>query len=116
MLLRGIESEIADGGPFLSLCSEAGHSVSSLPSFPWALLLRRNLGPGTPSSAGTLNNTETDTLPPSRLARRGGVKRISAGIYDEIRGSLKARLELVCPHPLPQSSTNSPTRTHIDLV
>lgn len=68
MLLRGIESEIADSGPFLSLCSEAGHSVSSLPSFPWALLLRQNLGPGTPSSAGTLNNTETDTLPPSRLA------------------------------------------------
>ncbi|KAK0715640.1 histone-fold-containing protein [Lasiosphaeris hirsuta] len=27
-----------------------------------------------------------------RLARRGGVKRISAGIYDEIRGALKARL------------------------
>ncbi|KAM0350256.1 hypothetical protein ACHAPU_003423 [Fusarium lateritium] len=28
-----------------------------------------------------------------RLARRGGVKRISAGIYDEIRIALKARLE-----------------------
>ncbi|KAF4996218.1 hypothetical protein FGRMN_4630 [Fusarium graminum] len=28
-----------------------------------------------------------------RLARRGGVKRISAGIYDEIRLALKARLE-----------------------
>ncbi|KAK1759320.1 histone-fold-containing protein [Echria macrotheca] len=30
-----------------------------------------------------------------RLARRGGVKRISAGIYDEIRGALKARLEQI---------------------
>ncbi|KAK3353188.1 histone H4 [Lasiosphaeria hispida] len=30
-----------------------------------------------------------------RLARRGGVKRISAGIYDEIRGALKARLEMI---------------------
>ncbi|KAK0620325.1 hypothetical protein B0T14DRAFT_521106 [Immersiella caudata] len=29
-----------------------------------------------------------------RLARRGGVKRISAGIYEDIRGALKARLEL----------------------
>ncbi|KAF5020765.1 hypothetical protein F66182_7193 [Fusarium sp. NRRL 66182] len=28
-----------------------------------------------------------------RLARRGGVKRISAGIYDEIRSALKIRLE-----------------------
>ncbi|KIW01954.1 uncharacterized protein PV09_06791 [Verruconis gallopava] len=27
-----------------------------------------------------------------RLARRGGVKRISAGIYDEIRGVIKSRL------------------------
>jgi len=31
----------------------------------------------------------------SRLARRGGVKRISAGIYDEIRGALNARLRQV---------------------
>ena len=30
-----------------------------------------------------------------RLARRGGVKRISASIYDEIRAALKARLETV---------------------
>ncbi|KAI1377647.1 histone-fold-containing protein [Hypoxylon crocopeplum] len=28
-----------------------------------------------------------------RLARRGGVKRISAQIYDEVRTALKARLE-----------------------
>ncbi|KAI1470620.1 histone-fold-containing protein [Daldinia caldariorum] len=28
-----------------------------------------------------------------RLARRGGVKRISAQIYDEVRSALKARLE-----------------------
>lgn len=27
-----------------------------------------------------------------RLARRGGVKRISANIYDEIRGVIKSRL------------------------
>jgi histone H4 len=31
-----------------------------------------------------------------RLARRGGVKRISATIYDEIRGVIKARLTEVC--------------------
>ncbi|GKU00793.1 histone h4 [Fusarium langsethiae] len=30
-----------------------------------------------------------------RLARRGGVKRISAGIYDDIRAALKARLESI---------------------
>ncbi|KAK0641582.1 histone-fold-containing protein [Cercophora newfieldiana] len=30
-----------------------------------------------------------------RLARRGGVKRISAGIYEDIRGEIKARLELI---------------------
>ncbi|KAF3767753.1 hypothetical protein M406DRAFT_20457, partial [Cryphonectria parasitica EP155] len=27
-----------------------------------------------------------------RLARRGGVKRISAGIYDDVRAALKDRL------------------------
>ncbi|KFH40416.1 Histone H4-like protein [Hapsidospora chrysogenum ATCC 11550] len=31
----------------------------------------------------------------SRLARRGGVKRISAGIYEETRSVLRKRLELV---------------------
>ncbi|EOO01438.1 putative histone h4 protein [Phaeoacremonium minimum UCRPA7] len=30
-----------------------------------------------------------------RLARRGGVKRISGSIYDDIRAALKARLELI---------------------
>ncbi|KAK7754105.1 Histone H4 [Diatrype stigma] len=30
-----------------------------------------------------------------RLARRGGVKRISGNIYEEIRAVLKARLELI---------------------
>ncbi|RYP46946.1 hypothetical protein DL768_006929 [Monosporascus sp. mg162] len=30
-----------------------------------------------------------------RLARRGGVKRISGNIYDEVRSVLKARLELI---------------------
>ncbi|POR36308.1 Histone H4 [Tolypocladium paradoxum] len=30
-----------------------------------------------------------------RLARRGGVKRISAGIYPEIRAALKTRLETI---------------------
>lgn len=33
----------------------------------------------------------------SRLARRGGVKRISASIYDEVRTALKIRLETVRP-------------------
>lgn len=31
----------------------------------------------------------------SRLARRGGVKRISAGIYDEVRVAMEDRLRLV---------------------
>ncbi|KAF2645238.1 histone H4, partial [Massarina eburnea CBS 473.64] len=30
-----------------------------------------------------------------RLARRGGIKRISAGIYDDMRYVLKQRLELL---------------------
>ncbi|KAH7149922.1 histone H4 [Dactylonectria estremocensis] len=30
-----------------------------------------------------------------RLARRGGVKRISAGIYEDIRAALKDRLEMI---------------------
>ncbi|KAI4602869.1 hypothetical protein KJ359_008089 [Pestalotiopsis sp. 9143b] len=30
-----------------------------------------------------------------RLARRGGVKRISATIYDEVRGTLKSLLESI---------------------
>ncbi|THX80729.1 hypothetical protein D6C81_06785 [Aureobasidium pullulans] len=33
-----------------------------------------------------------------RLARRGGVKRISATIYDEVRAALKDRLKLVPTH------------------
>lgn len=41
-------------------------------------------------------STNTDTVKHRRLARRGGVKRISAGIYDEVRAALKARLESVC--------------------
>ncbi|KAI1015238.1 hypothetical protein LB503_003914 [Fusarium chuoi] len=39
--------------------------------------------------------TNTDTVKHRRLARRGGVKRISAGIYDEVRAALKARLESI---------------------
>jgi hypothetical protein len=38
------------------------------------------------------------TLTHSRLARRGGVKRISAGIYDDAREALKAHLSLVSGH------------------
>ncbi|KAL4723113.1 Histone H4 [Fusarium chlamydosporum] len=30
-----------------------------------------------------------------RLARRGGVKRISGSIYDDVRAALKARLEMI---------------------
>lgn len=30
-----------------------------------------------------------------RLARRGGVKRISAGIYEDIRSALKSRLTMI---------------------
>lgn len=35
--------------------------------------------------------------PCRRLARRGGVKRISGTIYDEVRQALIARLKLVIP-------------------
>lgn len=38
---------------------------------------------------------DTDTMKHRRLARRGGVKRISAGIYDEVRAALKSRLEAI---------------------
>ncbi|MCJ1346719.1 hypothetical protein MMC31_004937 [Peltigera leucophlebia] len=30
-----------------------------------------------------------------RLARRGGVKRISAGVYDEVRAAMEDRLRLI---------------------
>jgi hypothetical protein len=36
-----------------------------------------------------------------RLARRGGVKRIAATIYDDIRQALKDRLRTVSEIPLP---------------
>ncbi|RBQ65019.1 hypothetical protein FVER14953_06056 [Fusarium verticillioides] len=37
----------------------------------------------------------TDAVKHSRLARRGGVKRISADIYDEVRAAAKSRLEQI---------------------
>uniref|UniRef100_A0A0D3FD36 Histone H4 n=1 Tax=Oryza barthii TaxID=65489 RepID=A0A0D3FD36_9ORYZ len=40
-----------------------------------------------------------------RLARRGGVKRISGLIYEETRGVLKIFLENVIPTPSPTRST-----------
>ncbi|CAD6981728.1 unnamed protein product [Tilletia controversa] len=36
-----------------------------------------------------------------RLARRGGVKRISAGVYDEVREVLRTFLESVIRSPTP---------------
>jgi hypothetical protein len=114
----GMRAMIADVGRFLSLCSEASDPVSSFRFFllepcccdrirPWG----RQIGRIFKRPEG---NTEADTLPSRRLARRGGVKRISAGIYDEIRGCLKNRLELVCP-PLPrQPAADSLTVTPID--
>jgi len=46
----------------------------------------------------TLNQRERLTaLRCSRLARRGGVKRISATVYDEVREALKSRLQMVSP-------------------
>jgi hypothetical protein len=41
----------------------------------------------------TLSNTNSLHR---RLARRGGVKRISATIYDDVRQALKSRLHDVC--------------------
>ncbi|THV78014.1 hypothetical protein D6D29_08022 [Aureobasidium pullulans] len=46
-----------------------------------------------------------------RLARRGGVKRISATIYDEVRAALKDRLKLV-----PTQCTVRKTITVPDVV
>jgi hypothetical protein len=40
----------------------------------------------------TLASQVADLVRCRRLARRGGVKRISANIYDEIRGVIKSRL------------------------
>jgi hypothetical protein len=37
----------------------------------------------------------TNLFKHSRMARRGGVKRISADIYDSVRRALKQRLETV---------------------
>ncbi|KAH6672716.1 histone-fold-containing protein [Plectosphaerella plurivora] len=44
-----------------------------------------------------LKDTITGITKPAirRLARRGGVKRISASIYDEIRAAIKVRLESI---------------------
>jgi hypothetical protein len=39
---------------------------------------------------------KTNSVQYRRLARRGGVKRISANIYDEMRISLKKHLTEVC--------------------
>lgn len=44
---------------------------------------------------GHTQHLENTLTTPSRLARRGGVKRISATIYEEARTALKARLEIV---------------------
>ncbi|KAJ6444603.1 core histone h2A/H2B/H3/H4 domain-containing protein [Purpureocillium lavendulum] len=44
---------------------------------------------------GIAGKTVTGSKRHRRLARRGGVKRISAGIYDEIRVALRARLETI---------------------
>ncbi|KAF4434580.1 histone H4 [Fusarium acutatum] len=39
--------------------------------------------------------TQFKESPSPLSARRGGVKRISAGIYDEVRAALKSRLEQI---------------------
>ena len=41
------------------------------------------------------NNADLLSPNPRRLARRGGVKRISGLIYDDVRGAIKDRLKLV---------------------
>ncbi|KAM5528157.1 histone H4 [Fusarium oxysporum f. sp. phaseoli] len=43
----------------------------------------------------TFMSINTDAVKHRRLARRGGVKRISEGIYNEIRRALKERLETI---------------------
>lgn len=40
----------------------------------------------------------------SRLARRGGVKRISAAIYEEARLALVNHLKAVCSSPIESNS------------
>lgn len=42
-----------------------------------------------------------------RLARRGGVKRISAGIYDETRSAMRQFMKEVSPYKSPFPFTNS---------
>ena len=47
------------------------------------------------------------TINHSRLARRGGIKRISAGIYDETREVIRSRLEEVCAASrVPEAASN----------
>lgn len=48
----------------------------------------------------------------SRLARRGGIKRISAGIYDETREVLRKRLEEV--YVIPWLSTVASNGLQLD--
>lgn len=48
-----------------------------------------------PCSPDTRVQTVVSSNPASRLARRGGVKRISGQIYDDIRSCLRDRLTLV---------------------
>ncbi|KAH8607512.1 hypothetical protein ERJ75_001406100 [Trypanosoma vivax] len=45
-----------------------------------------------------------------RLARRGGVKRISGVIYDEVRGVLKSFVEALCATPRRTRSTRAEDR------
>ena len=52
-----------------------------------------------------------------RLARRGGVKRLSEDVYEEIRGDLKVYLELVIWHASEYSShARRKTITALDVV
>ena len=56
-------------------------------------------------------------LPCSRLARRGGVKRIKRDIYDTMRAVLKARLTLILHHVVAivkSDGTQSDLRPRVD--
>ncbi|XP_073363424.1 histone H4 [Aegilops tauschii subsp. strangulata] len=72
------------------------HTISERSGHVWARQGRQGAGKGRRQAAVLRDNIQGITKPAiRRLARRGGVKRISGLIYEETRGVLKIFLENV---------------------
>ncbi|KAH7353637.1 histone-fold-containing protein [Plectosphaerella cucumerina] len=78
------------GGP-------GGHQGRGRPAYPPGGGKGKGKGMGAKRHRKILKDTITGITKPAirRLARRGGVKRISASIYDEVRVAIKLRLESI---------------------